>query len=250
MMVNRILLVSFLALASTFSLQTFAEKSLVSPSSGTNKVEYFAEFYSYEGKLGLAATTHTFGRFVKTINGKPVEKVDISWLPKEESVSSLNRMPLFTSVPGKNFSLEDTFLIANNKTITNHGKYSIAESLFENAKGRKTLLDSGKIPYKFLATANSDDGVNCIHALMGTAGDIPTGIKSGIKATEAVIDHFLKQNLMAKVSAPTQTVETSARATWSKPREITKNPVHTSAEENQTRNALFPRLRSLFNKKK
>lgn len=227
-----------------------ADATLASLTPNANKVEYFAEFYSYEGKLGGPRSTHSFGRFVKTINGKPTEKIDISWLPNSDLGAPIQRMPLFSSVPGKNLTLEETFLLANNKIITNHGKFEINESLFNGAKKRKQLLESGKLPYKFLASANSDEGINCIHALMGAAGDIPTGMRNGVKATEAVISHFIHQNLMIRLTPGDSDTQSLPRSSWSSGRYEKKQEEPPTHEVTQPKSSFLPGLQSLFKRKK
>jgi hypothetical protein len=185
------------------ALPCLGEDSMRDLASPSNKVEYFAEFYSYQGPLGLPTTTHTFARFVKTINGKVAQKVDISWLPKPEYMATSKRVPLFSSVPGKNYTLEETLLMARQQEVIHHGKFSIAQSLFDGAVARNLFLESGKLPYRMLSSANSDTGVNCIHAVLGSAKDISTGLKSGEAGTEAVIDHFTDKKLMTRLTEKT-----------------------------------------------
>lgn len=210
----------------------------------TNQVEYFAEFYSYEGTFGLPTTTHTFARFVKTINGKVSQKVDISWLPKPEYMASSTRVPLFTSVPGKNHTLEETLLIAGKRKVINHGKFSIDESLFAGAVARKEFLESGKLPYKMLASANSDTGVNCIHAVLGAAQDFPTGLRSGKEATEAVIKYFTAKNLMTRLNEKTTLNTDSENLLQTDQRGLL--PRNAKASSTSERAPLFPKLKNLF----
>ncbi|MFM8316011.1 MAG: hypothetical protein ACKOA8_17160 [Deltaproteobacteria bacterium] len=237
----RILFRYSVVLMGMFSMLSQAESSLSELKQGSQQPQYFAEFYSYEGNLGLPSGTHTFGRFVKIVNGKAVEKIDISWLPQPEYIGNFNRMPLFTAVPGKNHTLEETLLIAGNKTVTQHGKFSIDESLFEGARKRKDFLESGKLPYKMLAAANSDTGVNCIHALLGAVGDIPTGSKNGKSATDAVVDYFLSKNLMRPVDDRAIEID---RNRQSLPRAKPNKDSH--SEPKKERNFLFPKIRSIF----
>lgn len=177
----------------------FGENSFRELSSSPNRTEYVAEFYSYAGRLGIPDSTHTFARFVKIVNGKPTEKVDISWLPNEKNLRIGGRMPLFTSVRGKNYTFEETQVLAGNKPIFSHGKFLIDEVLFDRAKARKTFLNSGKVPYRFLGTSDSDDGINCIHALLGVVGNTLTGTKNGETGTDAVIDYFLSMKGMRRI---------------------------------------------------
>jgi len=240
----RMLSLYFYTLFFALSPLVFAKPSLEFLGENSKAVEYFAEFYSYDGNLGLPAGSHSFGRFVKTINGKPVEKIDISWLPKEEYMGPFKRMPLFTAVPGKNRTLEETFLIAGNKAITNHGKFSITETLFNGAKQRKILLDSGKVPYKLLATANSDEGLNCIHALMGSLKDFPTGMKSGVQATDAIIHRFLDQKAMTPVATKDLKTESLPRNSWSRNQTESISPIEGTARDKS--HSVIPKVRSLL----
>jgi len=227
--------------------------------SDTAAPQYFAEFYSYEGKFGLPANSHTFGRFVKVVNGKVTEKIDISWLPKDEFLRHGGRMPLFSSVPGKNRSFEETQVLAGKKPIKNHGRFEIDEEIFQKAVTQKNKLESGNIEYKFLASASSDQGINCIHALLGVVGQIPTGSKSGAEATQAVIKYFIDKKAIKPVNTPNASFEPVQAASLSFSRsaqsylaESQKNISNQNDREthSSTNNikGLLPKVRAIFSK--
>ena len=137
-------------------------------------------------------------------------------------------MPLFTAVPGKNYSFEETQIIAGKKTIKNHGRFSIDESVFNQAKDRRDFLASGKVPYKMFAGSDSDRGLNCIHAVLGIIGDSPTGSRRGAQATEAVIDYFLKKDRMKPVDLTTASQVTSPATSGSRNFSINKQKFNKS----------------------
>jgi hypothetical protein len=180
-----------------FSL--YAEVTFRDLNGQRDNTEYFAEFYSYEGPTGNPTQSHTFARFVKTTDGKPSEVVDISWLPNPKFLKPNGRMPLLSSVPGKNYTFEETEVIAGKRPIYHQGRFAINAAVFEKAKERKAFLESGKIPYKFLGNADTDVGTNCIHAVLGVVGNRPTGTKSGRKATQAVIEYYLNSGMMKEL---------------------------------------------------
>ncbi len=192
----------FFNFSSLIQAETSFRELAHSAMGASENVEYFAEFYSYEGGLSLSNSFHTFGRFVKTVNGKATQKVDISWLPKSQYLRREGRTPLFSAVPGQNHTFEETQILAGQKTIQNHGKFLINEEIFKEAMARKNFLESGNVDYKFPASADSDTGMNSFHALMGVMGKNPANLTKDSETTEAAIKYFLDNKTMKQIQPP------------------------------------------------
>ena len=109
-------------------------------------------------------------------------------------------MPLLGNLPGKNYTLEETFKLAGNKRIKNHGRFAISSTLFQKAIKRREFLESGRVRYSFLAPAESVFSLNCIHALAGVVSPLRTHLKSGEQATRAIIDFFVSTSMMRRIS--------------------------------------------------
>lgn len=161
------------------------------------QVQYKAEFFSVDGPLRTAASSHSFARFTKLEGGKVVDVVDISWMPEPGFFRRGNRMPLLREVPGHNYTLEQTRALAGNKPVLSHGSYYITPSVFEAAQRRKADLESGRYNYKMLDRF-SGSGINCIHALAGVLGYLNTGLARGVGATSGIVGYFLSTGMMSR----------------------------------------------------
>lgn len=168
---------------------------LVFSNSSHAEAEYRAEFFSYEPKL--ATRSHTFARFTKLENGR-AEFVDISYLPEPEFFRG-ERLPRFATVPGHNYTLEDTYRMAGNRGVISNGTYSITAELFEAAKARRSELESGKFSYRMTGLGDGPYAINCIQAVSGVVGHVRTGLKRGTAATNSVVDSFLSTGHMQAV---------------------------------------------------
>ncbi len=155
--------------------------------------QYFAEFYSYEGPLNGFSKSHTFARFFKMQNGAMTEVNDISWLPAPNYFRRNNKLPILGIVPGHNYSLGETMGIANGKKISSQGQFPISPALFEAAKRRKAELEGGALEYRGLG---GEGHPNCIQAVAGVLGQLRTGVKHGVAATDAVVKSFLDSGEM------------------------------------------------------
>lgn len=181
-----------------FALNVHAMDSLQDVHAVGPSVEFFAEFYSSDDRLRTGAGSHTFARFFKVENGHMTEVADISWMPKPDFLARRNKMPRFATVPGRNYTLEETLGLAEESraTVRQHGRYSISPELFLAAKQQKQKLESGVLKYKLLDSPGSN-ATNCIHAVTGAVAYLKTGVKHGRTATDAVVNFFLTTGHMS-----------------------------------------------------
>jgi hypothetical protein len=175
-----------------------ARADLESFSTAGTAVSYDMEFFSFDGPLRGAAASHSFVRLRKIENGRLTEVVDISWLPAPDFFRRRGRVPFFRTVPGRNYSLEETFgmAAANGRPVLSHGRFEAAEELFEAAKRRRNELESGGIAYKMIDNATFPAASNCIHAISGMFTYLRTGLKRGRTATNSLVGFFLGTGLL------------------------------------------------------
>jgi hypothetical protein len=173
---------------------------IASQAARASEIEYKADFYSYDGPLRRGVSSHTFARFVKIVDGKVTEVVDISWMPEPGNLRRHNRMPLFRIVPGHNYTLEQTMAMAGGKMVLSHGSYYITPDIYESAVRQKAKLESGRIAYKMLDGHSGGAAINCIHAVAGVVGSLDTGLRRGKGATSAVVGFFLSTGRMSSRS--------------------------------------------------
>lgn len=134
---------------------------------------------------------------MKVVDGKVAEVTDISWMPEPGNFRRGNRMPLLRTVPGRNYSYEETVAIAGGKPILSHGAFYITPEMYQAAVRQKAALESGTIAYKMLDGRSGDGAINCIHAVTGVVGRLNTGTRRGETATSAVVSFFLSTGHMS-----------------------------------------------------
>lgn len=113
-------------------------------------------------------TSHTFATFVKatpTADGAvSLEPLTISWLPAEGPVQPLR----LRSVPGKNWSLEETFAITarNNARISMWGPFETDATRYALAVAQTNTLNSGAVRFRSVDSLGRNRSVvHCVHAL-------------------------------------------------------------------------------------
>jgi hypothetical protein len=113
-------------------------------------------------------TAHTFATFVKampTADGQTlVEPVTISWLPASGPVQPLRAQ----SVPGHNYSLEETFAIAarDNSRVSMWGPFETDAMRYEMAVSQANTLNSGAVRFRSVDSFTRNRSVqNCVHAV-------------------------------------------------------------------------------------
>jgi hypothetical protein len=112
-------------------------------------------------------TAHTWATFVKATpaDGKMlVESFTISWLPVTAEVRPLR----LHAEPGKNFTLEETFAIAesNRDRISMWGPFEIDAAWYERAVVQAARLESGVVQYRVLDSFGLNDRVqHCVRAI-------------------------------------------------------------------------------------
>ena|ERR1700722_133400 len=133
-----------------------------------NPARYYFTLFAGESEPFRPRTAHTWGVYVKTTptNGGELisEVITISWLPANAHVQPLRARP----VPGKNWSLDETFAIManNNARVSHWGPYEIDACRFELAREQAAFLESGAARFRAIDSFNLNDYVvNCVHAL-------------------------------------------------------------------------------------
>ncbi len=163
----------------------------------TEQPKYYVTFYSYQGPTNVYGRpkpqeSHSFVRFTKKQGNETLQTVDISWCPVDGKV--------FGGVKsGSNKSLEETLKDIDNSNINikNFGTYEIERHLFQKALKHKNLLESGNVKYTALDSSLRPLAKNCIHAISDiTEHKLITGKERGHKATELIVNHFKRLNLL------------------------------------------------------
>lgn len=148
---------------------------------------YFLVVWSYQGPDDDVVHAHTFTSFYRgdDLARGAVRPATISWLPATGVVQP------FGVEKGRNFSLVDTLSMAchAHRRVKSWGPYEIKPELYQSAKKRIRLLESGSIAYSMIDA--QPHAMNCITA----AGDITpqhldTGILWGVAASAAVVHHL------------------------------------------------------------
>ena len=113
-------------------------------------------------------TAHTWATYAKAtpmVNGQvAVESVTISWLPADGRVRPLR----LRSETGKNYTLEETFAIADaqNSRVSMWGPFEIDAQRYELAVAQAGFLESGAARYRVLDTLGFNRTVlHCVHAV-------------------------------------------------------------------------------------
>jgi hypothetical protein len=192
---------------------------------------YFAEFYSYDSSGNSIRGSHTFARFYRVENGRVVDASEISWLPKWGYFGRGYRMPMGGSVPGRNYSVQETLVIARRTgaKVRFHGRFETSPDLFLSAQQQKAKLESGSIRYRLVDNFSYPQATNCIHAVTGVVGYLNTGTKHGQTATKAVVESFLETGKMApsgQALAPPPTSAPSTQAFRERPRNQSRPTAH------------------------
>jgi len=148
---------------------------------------YFMVVWAYQGPDDDLVHAHTFISFYRgnDLAKGVVSPLTISWLPATKKVQP------FGSERGHNFSLAETLQMACHagRRVQSWGPYEITAELFERAKTRLALLQSGRVSYSMINSLPRS--MNCITA----AGDITsmpldTGILWGVAASAKVVKHL------------------------------------------------------------
>lgn len=113
-------------------------------------------------------TAHTFATFVKATPAADgtmaLESQTISWLPAEGPVQPLR----IRSVPGKNWSLEDTFAITakNNARVSMWGPFETDAARYQLAVAQAATLESGAVRFRSFDSLGRNRSVqHCVHAI-------------------------------------------------------------------------------------
>jgi len=128
---------------------------------------YYMVLFGGQSVPFVPRTAHTFGTFVKATpdatGALSLEQVTISWLPESGPVQPLR----IRSVPGHNYTLEETFAIAakNNARMSMWGPFEIDAGRY-NAAAQAATLESGAVRFRSLDSLGRNRRVqHCVHAL-------------------------------------------------------------------------------------
>lgn len=113
-------------------------------------------------------TAHTWATFAKATPAADgtthVESVTISWLPACGRVQPFK----LRAVPGKNYSLEETFAIAarDHSQVSMWGPFEIDATRYEMAVAQAHTLDSGAVRFRSIDSLGRNRSVmHCVHAV-------------------------------------------------------------------------------------
>lgn len=142
--------------------------ALAAPAAEQPTARYYFILFGGQSVPYVPRTAHTFATFVKTTptaDGKlSVEQVTISWLPAEGPVQPLR----LRSVPGKNYSLEETFAIAakDNTRVSMWGPFETDATRYALAAVQACTLNSGAVRFRSLDSLGRNRSVqHCVHAV-------------------------------------------------------------------------------------
>jgi hypothetical protein len=129
---------------------------------------YYFIIYGGQSVPYRPRTAHTWATFAKAtpmVTGQlAVESFTISWLPAGGRVRPLK----LRSEPGKNYSLEETFAIAEEQhaRVSMWGPFEIDAGRYELAVEQAAFLESGAPRYRVLDTLGFNRSVqHCVHAV-------------------------------------------------------------------------------------
>lgn len=138
--------------------------------------------------------THTWATFIKarpanSAKGEPKleERLTISWMPASGVI------PALVTVRGQNYTLRQTLNWCRQEQthITAWGPIEIRPELYELARQRVAVLESGVLSYKMIDNKiRPNHGTNCIHAItdMVPGPLLDTGTARGEEATQMVAE--------------------------------------------------------------
>jgi hypothetical protein len=147
----------------------FGPAELPAPAvAGPGEPRYYFILYGGQSIPFRPRTAHTWATFAKAtpmVNGEmAVESLTISWLPADGPVRPL----ALRSEIGKNYSLEETFAIAerNRDRVSMWGPYEIDAHRYELAVEQAARLESGAVRYRVLDTLGFKHSIShCVHAV-------------------------------------------------------------------------------------
>jgi len=154
-----------LVLAAT--LGTPPDVGYAMPTEITEAPRYYFTLFGGQSVPFRPRTAHTWATFTRvtpTAGGPVVEPITISWLP----VTGVVEPARLRSVPGRNWSLQDTFAImaGNNAQVSMWGPFEIDEGRYHAAVAQAQRLDSGAVRFRSLDSLNFRRTVaHCVHAV-------------------------------------------------------------------------------------
>src|SRR5262249_16194985 len=171
-----------------------------------DRSSYHVILFASEREGNAPRFSHTWATFVKSTqpeSGKPTlnEAIPLSWLPANGVI------PPLATVPGRNFSLSETmdWTRQMNARVAAWGPIPVRKELYDLARQRKEVLESGRLAYKMIdGRVRPDRGTNCIHAVsdMVPGSLLETGTAHGEGGTQLVAEHFRGYLIRAEASDP------------------------------------------------
>jgi hypothetical protein len=168
---------------------------------------FYMVMFAAESQPNLARTAHTFATFVREDNGVLTQELTVSWLPQMGYFGPNNSMPPLATVPGRNYTLDQTIALSTGRRTSFWGPYEITPQLYARAQQRVAFLNSGATSYKMTgvvfqhlrdnALRNMPGGaINCIMAVSDIGGYLDTGTNWGIAASSQVLGFFAPQGIL------------------------------------------------------
>lgn len=171
--------------------------------------DYYCIVFSHDSvPVPKAALSHSFATFIE-VEGRSIKQTaTINWGPKDEyrlfdgKVEGMNR----SMISGIETPLNDK---TNPKKVTAFGPYKITPETFQAAQAQITRLESGRYMYQVIDRVTPLDaanaagigpGVNCIHAITDSIGNVATGKAYGVTASTAIVSYFRSKGAIVDAS--------------------------------------------------
>lgn len=161
---------------------------------------YVMVVFGYQGTPDLARSSHTFATFARIDDGALTEETTISWLPARGYFGPQYTMPPLATVPGHNYTMDETIYMAGQQAILYWGPFDVTPDLYERARERAWFLAQGTTSYKMFvlreklripALYNRPGGtINCIMGVSDLGGYLDTGNNWGYTASQLVLSHL------------------------------------------------------------
>jgi hypothetical protein len=188
---HRMILCLFLGIS--FCVPSWGQVRPVATAENSNE-QYHVILWACQREDDAPRFTHTWATFIKSrkadsseADPKLDERFTISWMPASGVI------PVLVTVRGQNYTLRQSLNWARQEhcRVSAWGPIAIRKELYDLAKQRKAVLESGVLSYKMIDNpVRPNKGTNCIHAItdMVPGELLDTGTARGEEATRMVAE--------------------------------------------------------------
>ena len=152
---------------------------------------YYLIIFGAQKSINMPKDSHTFGLFVKETDQGSLETMCISWLAEDLNVNILGRRPQL----GVNLDLHFTMQHYESRRcrISMWGPFEMDRELYEKAKGRRDVLESGSVGYSPIDHRRRPKMADCMHAVSGV--DVEPGLLRTRSAHGDIASYFVLEHL-------------------------------------------------------